>query len=92
MYRGRLERIAKHSATNREKQVLRHIYTVLSCNRTYFNHICKNTSVFFVLFAANGDSKHQVKGTFWADSKRFKKKFGLKMKVSLCSFCFFNRT
>lgn len=35
MYRGRLERIAKHSATSREKQVLRHNCIVFSCKRTY---------------------------------------------------------
>lgn len=48
VYRGRLERIAKHSATSREKQVLRHNYIFPICNRIYLNLICQEKSVLFV--------------------------------------------
>lgn len=40
VYRGRLERIAKHSATSREKQVLRHNYIPLPViGYVYLNRI-----------------------------------------------------
>lgn len=60
VYRGRLERIAKHSATSREKQVLRHNYIAFTCNRIYLNHIYQEKSI-FVLFAANIGSQHKLK-------------------------------
>lgn len=47
VYRGRLERIAKHSATSREKQVLRHNYIVLTCNKIFVRK-----SVRFLFFPA----------------------------------------
>lgn len=61
VYRGRLERIAKHSATNREKQVLRH-------NSIIFT-IRKEKSELFVLFAANIGSQHNVKRSLLVDFK-----------------------
>lgn len=60
VYRGRLERIAQHSATSREKQVLRHFSLVLSYNigyMLYFNHVCKNKSELFVSSAVNVNTR-----------------------------------
>ena len=43
VYRGRLERIAKHSAMSREEQVLRHIHVVF----------CILPEMYFLIFSSD---------------------------------------